>query len=518
MAVYYPQCYVKFQITWETFDRTFASYNNFLGPDGKSFIVTPMSVSIDYNDYSAADTFSIVVDYKQLPFDPRVFRALAVRIYAADKKQVIKDGRINEIAVGGPNVHVFEGYVDTVKLSHRGMERSVMLEGRDLTSLLIDRPRVSTGNNAAPPEIKKNIPVDQLINSLLREQRSFNNFRTFVPPEVRKSFGGTLPQLSQVESKNVLELVANNNQEATYWSIIRAIADAAGLICYVQSKSFFEGDDEFKRIVLTQPRNLYDTRKYVQMIYGRNLKSLDFERTTGRQNKFNIQVFVTNPDTKKRLVANLPEDAKDAEFIATFGKKRIKVPVLDTDGNVIEPQGENDGDAPFYRFPVAPGSANTTEDLIRVGEYMYAELSRQEIRGSLETAEMEFPLVRETDTGTAETPLGRGRVGESTDRISFRDITTGTALQIVYATDDLNQISQKADKAIRKRYLEDRGFNPELAEAFASRLDQLGNVFYTKSVGLNFTEGLGFTLGIEFQNIIDLGKIPRTRPLSLGHG
>ena len=481
-----------------------------------------MSVSIDYNDYASADTFTISVDYKQLPFDPRVFRAIGVRIYAADKKQTIKNGRINEIAIGGKNVHVFEGFVDDIKLMHRGNDRTVLLEGRDLTALLIDRPRVSVGNNAPPPEIKKNIPVDQLINSLLGEQRSFNNFKVEVPPEVRQSFGGTLPQLAQVESKSVLELVANNNQEATYWSIIRAIADAAGLICYVQSKSFFEGDDEFKSIILTQPRSLYDTKKYVQMIYGGNLTSLDMERTTWRQNKFNIQVFVTNPDTKKRIVANLPEEATDSEFVATFGKKRIKIPVLDTDGNVVEPTNETDGDAPFFRFPIPPGSANTKEALIRVGEFMYAELSRQEIQGSLETSEMQFPLVREVQKkpmqGEPSDPLGRGSVTETGQTISFRDITTGTALQIVYATDDLVGISQKADKAVRKKYLEDRGFNPELAEAFASRLDQLGNVFYTKGSTLNFNEGIGFTFGIEFQNIIDLGKIPRTKPLSLGHG
>ena len=275
-----------------------------------------------------------------------------MRIYAADKKQVIKNGRINEIAIGGKNVHVFEGFVDDIKLSHRGEDRTVTLEGRDLTSLLIDRPRVSSGNNAAAPEIKKNIPVDQLINSLLREQFSFNSFKVEVPPEVRQSFGGTLPQLAQVESKSVLELVANNNQEANYWAIIRAIADAAGLICYVQSKSFFEGDDEFKSIILTQPRSLYDTKKYVQMIYGRNLTSLNMERTTGRQNKFNIQVFVTNPDTKKRIVVDIPEDAATKEFIEAFGKEEIKIPVLDTDGNVVEPTSEDQGRAPYFRFPI----------------------------------------------------------------------------------------------------------------------------------------------------------------------
>jgi hypothetical protein len=457
MSLYYPQGGVILRPRWEDFGSGSAILQ-----EVKDIPVSCRSLSVERNDYSEADTFKATIDYAAFPFDPRCMRACAVTICMEDRKKTYNlDNSLNLIEPTPDNT-VFIGFADESSIKFDDTTRTVQLEGRDYTSLFIDQKRVNT----EPIALSK--PIDQIIQDLINEQLATKDIKVD-----NRTGENPMPTLAQLAPDfNPVTSVKNQKRKETYWEIMQDIVSRVGFVGFI----------ELDKYVITKPQNIYEKKNIKHFIYGGNIKDLNFTRKLGRAKDFNVLVKSFNPLEKRIEEAKLPEEAKDAQFIANFGNVRTTVPQLDKDGKKIDPPK----DADFYTFLVK--DITNKEQLIKIGESIFEELSRQQIEGSLTTYEMEVPEERNEDTSP----------------IKFSQMRNGSAIRIFLSQAELKEIDSNANKAQRKAFLLRRGYPRELADAWADSLSRINTVFYVKSVMFEMDMDNGFTMKIDFINFIDL--------------
>jgi len=423
--------------------------------------VSCRNLRVERNDYSEADTFSARIDYKSFPFDPRCIRALGVTVCMEDRKEVFK--RTNNLSLIVPSKEniIFQGFADEGSVEFDDETRSVNIDGRDFTSLFIDVKRF----NSSPISLSK--PIDQIIQALILEQESTENIT------VENRTGEPLPTLSELAPDfNAKTSVKNQKRKEKYWDIMQDILRRVGLLGFIEVDKF----------VIAKPQNIYEKKEIKQFIYGGNVKDLKYTRKLGRSKNYNVKINSINIPEKRVEEVKIPEEATNPDFIRNFGNSVITIPQLDKDGKKITPEKPAD----YLTFPVK--DISNKEQLIKIGESVYEELSRQQIEGSLTTYEMEIP----EEDATGARPVG------------FNQIKNGTAIKIYMSQSELKQISSESSEAEKRRFLIRRGYPNNVASAFANSLSRINTAFYTKSVTFEIDQDNGFEMSINFINFIDL--------------
>ena len=489
MAVFYPQAALTLRIVWEDFgiSEPIVGANTVLSDEGLKqaqleqklnkiyrFPVLAKNVRVNINDYTKADTFDATIDYKNFPFDPRVIRALGVTVHIEDRGQIFQVN--NQLDLLKPSVEntVFQGFADTENISMDETDRTVRIEGRDFTALLIDRQYFGG-------PIAHTKPIDKVLEELLAQlpELAFNPSN----PDARQGLildnrtGAALPTLSQLYGgKQPEQEKKNQKRKQSYWDVIQKIISLSGLIAYI----------ELDRLVITKPRNLYNLEgKEKLFIFGKNVTNLDFKRKIGRQKGFNVRVLSVNIEDKALIDVKIPEDATQ-DFVQRLGikKERIKLPTVKADGTKAENQESKP--APFFTFRIA--DLKDRDQAVAMGEEIFEEISRQELEGSLTTNEM---TLCETDGKTIF------------DATKFRN---GTPITIEIDQGDMRDLDMTASKAQIKKFLIKRCYEPAVAEALAASLKKINTPFYTRSVELVVDQEQGFALEVDFINYIDLDQ------------
>jgi len=155
--------------------------------------ITPKSLRVTINDYTKADTFSMELDYKNFPFDPRTIRAVGVSIFIEDQKTLWDTNR-QEFKIIEPKSDtpteasnaIFLGFADDDSIRFDEDDRTVTLEGRDFTALLIDEPYDDRG----PITLTTNL--ENVIAGLLTRLPSTREIKVIVDPKI-----DDLPTLAQ---------------------------------------------------------------------------------------------------------------------------------------------------------------------------------------------------------------------------------------------------------------------------------------------------------------------------------
>jgi hypothetical protein len=454
---YYPQGALTLRVLWEDFGNK----GNAKLQEVYTLPVLARRLSVNINDYTQADTFSCEIDYKQFPFDPRSIRACGVTISMQDMKRLFYSGRNPlEIKPTQDNT-IFQGFADEESIRFDETARTVKLEGRDFTALLIDRPWLEE-----PPDLSRplNIILEQILSNL-KETASI---------ELKNLVKGDLPTLGKyANSFSEQSQKKSGKKSESYWDVIQDLVSRAGLIGYI----------ELDKLVISKPRVLYDEKKALSFVYGRNLKNLDFKRKLGRRKNFNVHVLSLNPESKTEPVINayIPEEAT-AEWAKEMGLKaeRIKIPKLDAQGNKTDDQ-----DAPFITFRV-PNIVDKGH-LINVGQELYEELGRQQIEGSFSTRDME------THDGLK-------------DCVNLLSLRNGTPLKIVIDQGDMAGLAKQSTTEQKTKFLIDRCYSPKVARALAETLTnpRFTQPFYTKGVEFTLDSENGFEIKVEFINFISV--------------
>ena len=490
MSVYYPQAALALKIIWDTFER-----DDSKAEVSDELFVIARDVTVDKTNWNEADTFTADLDYKTFPFDPRTIRTVQVRIYMEDTGALFnRDGGQREIipdTLEARNL-VFAGFADTLDASFGENDRQVHLEGRDFTGLFIDVHTPGLRNL-----IKPHFNMVKVVETVVKASKTTEPMKIEVDPASTVAVNAPLSRAGFDLSNEIAK--KNFPKGSNNWETIQIFAAQAGVVVYV------EGDT----VKLREARNIYEEKRASLMVYGYNLSNVTFGKKLGRQKDFNVRVFATDVESKIQLSASIPKQARDPEFKRKFvtrpGKDNIILEV-DTMGKKVTPPTK----APFLYFPVP--NVKSLSALIRIGEGIFETIARQQLEGHLETSEMLF-VQRESE-------LIRGdgiNFGEAIEqigdqRIPFKDIGMGSYISILIADDDLKEISSLSDIGARRRYLLGKGYPDEIAEIFARKLTQLTNVFVIKSLRYAIREGEGFTMSMEFINIID------TKNAALGGG
>lgn len=127
------------------------------GKDNLSFVMNrvPRMAHIELPAYRQAGKFSLEFDWRELPIDPRLLRAIGIEIYvgsvdpsdfATGMTSIGQDGRRRSVlqtqdAAGAPKDDLLAlcGVVDTWAVTH-GEGSTIKMEGRDLRGVLLDSP------------------------------------------------------------------------------------------------------------------------------------------------------------------------------------------------------------------------------------------------------------------------------------------------------------------------------------------------------------------------------------------
>lgn len=470
MGVYYPQASCTLRILWEDFNfKSDAKLQEVY-----SFGIMAKSVNVYINDYTQADTFSIEVDYKNFPFDPRLIRAAGVTIHMADMKQIFNgDNSLRSLERTTDNT-VFVGFADEESISFDTSKRTVKFEGRDLTALLIDRKY--TGGPLAMTQT-----VDQVLQGLLGDLKETS--KSAADPtkgltlDIRGLKAADLPVLSQFwEANHQLSGQKNVDRHETYWEAVQDVVARAGLIAYV----------ELDKLVLTKPRALYDATQAKVFVYGMNVSNLQMKRKIGRKKNFNV--VVRSLAGKEVVEAKIPlEGTLEWSKSSGIPLGEVKLPEIGPDGHQVPP--EQWKPAPYSSFRVP--NCKSKDQLIKYAESIYEEIGRQQIEGSFDTRDMETSTLSKT----------------CFDMLKLRN---GTPIQIQLDQGDLEGISTIKSETLRAQYLMSRGYEQSIAQAFASSFNKFANVFYTKAVRFTLDNDNGFKAAIEFINFIDTKFQPPT--------
>jgi len=468
VSYYYPRAAVKLRILPEDFQlKSDASLQQVL-----EIIVQAKNVTVTVNDYKTTDTFSMDIDYKNFPFDPRTIRSCGVTIYMQDMELV--PGAATKLDAGLTNA-VYGGFVDEETISFDESKREVHFDGRDFTALLIDQKyQVNT-------PISFNSRLDVALTSLLA------NFKATAQITVVNKTGGTLPIIASFDPAFGAPLAGMKNvgPKESYWEIIQDMVNRAGLICFIH----------LDQLILTTPKNQNDSTDDIKFIYGQNVKNLTFKRKLGRFKGFNIQV--RSRVGKRVLTAKIPEEAT-AAWAAAFGVSRdpVQIPVLKPDGS-LDTSAQHF--APYITFPV-PNVGNK-DQLIRIGQTLYEQYSLQQLEGSFETTEM---------LGRGQTKDTTGDTRQSFTQYDLTQIAKGQSIVLEIDTDDLAEISRLKDVPSREQYLIRRSYDKNVAAIFAKTMGKFSPRFQIKSYQMTINNNDGWKLKVDFQNIIDLTQ--RSQP------
>lgn len=472
MSYYYPQAFMVLDILFEDFKLSSSA----IGQKTSTLAVQTRSLDVTVNDYRTADTFKAEVDYKHFPFDPRSMRSCAVSIYLQDMARLYnKDGSVNKIRPNelrqftstkgknsGNTNAIFTGFVDEDEINFDDMRRTVSLSGRDQTGLFIDQMY-----SDKIPTDPFGLRLDQAIKTLVRAFPALNKINI-----VNQTDDALFPLLRplMVDPNSQLSGQRSPGKHENYWEIIQDMINRCGLIGYMNLND----------LIITTPRNQLNTVDDLKIVYGKNVKNLNFKRKLGRLKKLNLQCI--SRSGKNVIKAEVPLEATDA-WCKSFGikKERVKVPVLGANGQIDPNQPLQP--APIIVFPI-PGIANK-EHLIRIAQNSYEEYSRQQLEGSFDTHEM------------------LGRIGVSNDPFDLTKLDIGHPLQIEIDMDDLNEISRITSVEQRIMYLTSKGYDSKVAVIFAESMGKFSPRFFTKSLRISMGDS-GFKLHVDFINILDL--------------
>lgn len=453
MKYFYPRAIAQLKVVWENF----GSNANIAARQTYELAVMPRSVRVNVNSYAEADTFELELDYKVFPFDPRTIRSCQVSIFM-DNGDALPRDPLNPFTPSKDNA-VFEGFADEDQMSFSESTRSIKLKGRDFTALYIDAKWPGTLVSLYKPV---NVVIEEIIRKLQATGNITVSNRTGVL--VLPTLAAYYPNFGQLSGNRS----AKKNEK--YWDVIQDICSHAGLICYM----------ELNELVIAKPRTLFDRKKSVQFVYGKNLKSLEMTRKFGRQKGFNV--IVRSVVEKEVIEAKIPLESINLPE----GGAEIKIPKQGPNGVLLD-ENSADSTAPYMSFSVA--NVRSKAHLIEVGEKIFEEIGRQQIEGKFQTSDMDAPSTLEN--------------GISVDCFNLLKLRVATPLKVVVASDDLESISKLASVATRIRYLTDRGYNLRVATIFAQTLGKFDTPFYTKSVQFSLDATNGFRCDVDFLNNIE---------------
>ena len=353
--------------------------------------IVPVSLSVERNGFRFADTATITINWKDVPFDPRIVRAAGVECVmgAVPGKDFASgyEGRrlpsglhASQISVDpgqrlGGSYTNFVGWVDDWGLKHGDKTDTVVLECRDYTALFLDTP-LAQGDG-----IDLTKPFIEGIKEFLDQYPNLAGIPVIYgdvgenPNADLPAPGKNIPPQNKSRKGKKAKRKRSGSQKMSLWDHITDVTVAFGFIPIVRGYQL--------RIIDPRTRmGSLDTPAPRRMVFGRNLETLEFDRKLGGNKVPIVEVRAYDPTIGRVRWARWPTpDGEPNSGIGGVNNRPDKAyPNMPTpSGAVVD---ENVSIFTLDRSILGVGS------LERLARQMFDQIGRQEIEGNFSTKDI----------------------------------------------------------------------------------------------------------------------------------
>lgn len=442
MTAYHPRVFASLAIVFDGKDVD----------DTKPLIidVIPSAATVELNGFKEADTWDLEFDARVLPIDPDLIRSAAVEIYMWAAEGLDPQGdRFQVIA----SRRMLVGLADEVSLSFSDNGRTVRMDGRDYTALLIDPewdPR---------KKIPSGLPLDKVVQQIINDA---------VPVPLKSFTLTTDREIAQLRSARTLKVTWESDRTKpivgskhrgkrrgghvkpgkNVWDTIYDLCLAHGFLVYVEGT----------KVVITdlKKQTAKSLKEAPRFIYGKNLSSLEIERKLGKERVPQVIITAYDSRTRRRIHAIYPSKHKSPHTgLGTARDERIRI--------------------------VARNGVKDRETLLATAKEYWESIARGEIAYRLGTPHM-------ADT--------KGR--------DLLQIKAGTAVGVqfdAFRKDTMRELSISE----RIEYLRGLGFHEEVSKVIAVRFESLGKLmqaYHVSSATHSISAEGGYTLGLAAKGFV----------------
>jgi hypothetical protein len=489
--------------------------------DGLSHVlaIVPTQASFELPTVRQAPKFSMTFAFRDFPVDPRAIRAVGVEVFlgvvtgqdfARGIRGEVDRGRLaSQISTETSNL-MLVGLVDNFTMRHTDKGSEVMMDGRGLQGLLLDK-KVSS---AQLQQLDLSKPLDEVVRQLLRTIPQGGKIPVVAAPDETAQEPRDWP--NGVPSPSAKELVTRSNQglqgdkaqmpmkgdpgQTSVWDVITNLCFVVGAVPYFighqlwirpvrslfdQANAGSSGTTPFKggatRSVKTAAGGSLDIQ-YRKMVYGRNLSNFQMERKFGGTPTSVVKVVSVDTSSsfkgKSRLLEAEWPEAKETKARTTR----------------VDPSGKQAA-SEVVTIPL-PGFSDKTR-MREVARQIYEEIGRGELGGSASTKDL-----ASLGGDNADTDLIRLRPG---DAVEF--LVDAAGLQgVPPVVSELNAEAAQSDMAAVEDLKRRLGMDARLAQVLVGtsrgRFQRLQNVFRVANVKYSWALESGIGVDFDFHNYV----------------
>lgn len=462
MPIFYPAALVKITATVYTSLRDRET-------EDQVFVVQPVSVEIERNDYNQADACTIELAAPDFPILPRNLAEVLIQVYMGDV------GGLDDAAtkIQDDRFLRFIGYVDSPEMALSETQSVIRWKARDYTALLIDTKRPSASIvpsyadrlDVALRRILDAVPGGDALGLVLEGLDEWPELATAAPPGLAAAKIPVRP-------------------EDTQWHLIKRACEPVALI------------PEFRldALVVHPSRGLQTPVRRPYFAYGGNLTEWHEKRDLQRLRE-GIGLRAFNMETGQFDLAIYPPSGdvrldKKGRRVATSknGAKR-KVKVLSAGpGAVVDPSDKRK----WFPYDAVPNHA-ALED---AAEAVYLGRARQEFEGSFTCTDMQVADDQHADDldGSAD--------------FDVLDIRSGDRVMIDVWPQQRQLLGGFQDSDSRVAFLVDDGYDPAVASALVAAFEDgvSGPIeVYVRKATASISES-GFSVKVDFEALLEAGS------------
>lgn len=510
---------------------------------GVAFAVLPQSCTIERNGILDPSTGSVILDFKDVPIDPRILRSCLVTVTigtvtAGDYRDGIinrqtrkSDGLFTSIVerTAGEETRFtgtqsrFVGMADEwmVELSESG--DTVEIRCRDISALIKDQrlPKgVSIDLNLPLVEGIKNLFArldddgKQLFPLLVGFPIFFGTPEEYAAqgskatnPNLGPTPGESLPETSKTRGGKQAKAQKQGDQEDSVWDHIVVVCQKLGLVPFVKGFVLF----------VTKPQTVYDqVANGRKMVYGRNLTNLKFARKIGAVQADTIEVRSFDADIDQTRWARHPVIA--GEPTSGILNDPASPQPARSRPTKVSPIGQPDESVRVLSVP----RITDLEVLEDIARQTFQEIARQEVEGSFSTDDLDsFKDPEDPGDDLPPADLLALEPGEPISILIAPPRTSAAQGDPFQQTEvDGKQTQTNAQElfsqsaATRSDYLKQLGISAETAQRLAQAADQipLANTFKAAYVNISYDIDSGISMEVSFYNYITVREEAGQQP------
>jgi hypothetical protein len=509
--------------------------------DQASFVYAriPKKASVELLGWNQFDKFSMTVDFRDLPIDPRTIRSAAVEIHlgtvtAARFAQGItkpeQDGsRVSIIATRDRNGQVRDDtllgvfYIDEWEVDEADAGAEVSLSGRSMAAPLVD---TKVGTNPAQVQqlldtLDTSQPLDQVIAAVLQFNPLFAQFNVGVNPGEWPD--GTIPapltadliprhrQGARGNRAGGRASMRGGSSDMSFWDLIYNLCQLAGAYPYFRNttlllrpmRSVFDqarttGFDPSVStpFVPDQPRTAPGVGSFSirRLVYGKDVQKLHFNRKFGGLARpKTVRLTCVNHNATDRTLAGVSVQAQWPPTTSDDAARRNRVT-----------QGGQQAQEEF--IDIAYPHVSDATRLQEIARNLYEQMARMEMSGTAETKNVASFMGDNTDPDMLRLKPG--------DAIEFYADVRELAQQqplVSTVTDHYRLPFDSAVDAIAKR-IGDQALAKAIVATARGQSGLVQRAFRTSAVRYTWDATSGVEIALDFQNYYE----PRAEDNSVG--